>query len=116
MRSRRRAGCCWPGPTRPEPGVLPGFGDQREIELLVEAGFTPIQAIQIGTQNGARFLGRERDIGTIAPGKRADLVLVHGDPAARIADIENVELVFKDGLGYDPQRLIEAVRGQVGIR
>jgi hypothetical protein len=97
-------------------GVLPGFGDQREIELLVEAGFTPVEAIQIGTQNGARFLGRERDIGTIAAGKRADLVLVHGDPAARIADIENVELVFKDGLGYDPQRLIEAVRGQVGIR
>jgi imidazolonepropionase-like amidohydrolase len=97
-------------------GVLPGFGDQREIELLVEAGFTAVQAIQIGTQNGARFLGRDRDIGTIAPGKRADLILVHGDPAAHIADIENVALVFKDGAGYDPQRLIDAVRGQVGIR
>jgi imidazolonepropionase-like amidohydrolase len=97
-------------------GVLPGFGNQREIELLVEAGFTAPQAIEIGTQNGARFLGRERDIGTIAEGKRADLILVHGDPAARIEDLENVEVVFKDGLGYDPQRLIEAVRGQVGIR
>ncbi|HYB65966.1 MAG TPA: amidohydrolase family protein [Steroidobacteraceae bacterium] len=97
-------------------GVLPGFGDQREIELLVEAGFTPVQAIQIGTENGARFLGRERDIGTIAAGKRADLVLVHGDPAARIEDIENVAVVFKDGQGYDPARLVEAVRGQVGIR
>jgi imidazolonepropionase-like amidohydrolase len=97
-------------------GVLPGFGNQREIELLVEAGFTAPQAIEIGTQNGARFLGRERDIGTIAEGKRADLILVHGDPAARIEDMENVEVVFKDGLGYDPQRLIEAVRGQVGIR
>jgi imidazolonepropionase-like amidohydrolase len=82
----------------------------------VEAGFTAVQAIQIGTQNGARFLGRDRDIGTIAPGKRADLILVHGDPAAHIADIENVALVFKDGAGYDPQRLIDAVRGQVGIR
>ena len=97
-------------------GVLPGFGDQREIELLVEAGFTPLEAIQIGTLNGARFMGRERDIGSIAAGKRADLILVHGDPAAHINDIENVEVVFKDGLGYDPQRLIEAVRGQVGIR
>src|SRR5439155_23144875 len=74
-------------------GVLPGFGDQREIELLVEAGFTPLEAIRVGTGNGARFLGREREIGTVADGKRADLILVHGDPAARIADIENVELV-----------------------
>jgi len=97
-------------------GVLPGFGDQREIELLVEAGFTPVQAIAIGTQNGARFLGQERDIGTVAVGKRADLVLVHGDPAAHIEAIENAEVVFKDGLGYDPQRLLESVRGQAGIR
>jgi hypothetical protein len=97
-------------------GVLPGFGDQREIELLVEAGFTPLEALRIGTQNGARFLGRDRDIGTIAPGKRADLILVRGDPAAHIEDLENVAVVFKDGQGYDPGRLIEAVRGQVGIR
>jgi hypothetical protein len=97
-------------------GVLPGFGDQRAIELLVEAGFTPVEAIEIGTLNGARFMGRDRDIGSIAAGKRADLILVHGDPAAHIDDIENVEVVFKDGLGYDPQRLIAAVRGQVGIR
>jgi imidazolonepropionase-like amidohydrolase len=97
-------------------GVLPGFGDQRELELLVEAGFTPVQAIEIGTRNGARFLGRERDIGTIAESKRADLVLVHGDPASRIQDVENVEVVFKDGRGYDPRRLLDSVRGQVGIR
>jgi len=98
------------------PGLLPGFGDQREIELFVEAGFTPVQAIAIGTQNGARFLGREQEIGTIAPGKHADLVLLHGDPAARIRDIESVEVVFKDGVGYDPPQLLAAVRGQVGIR
>jgi len=97
-------------------GVLPGFGDQREVELLVEAGFTPLQAIEIGTRNGAAFLGRERDIGTIANGKRADVILVRGDPAAHIEDLENVEVVFKDGQGYDPGRLIEAVRGQVGVR
>ena len=82
---------------------MPGFGDQREIELLVEAGFSPTQAIQIGTQSGARFLGEEHDIGTVAPGKHADLILVHGDPAAHIEDIEKIEVVFKDGLGYDPR-------------
>ena len=96
--------------------MLPGFGNQREIELLVEAGFTPTAAIQIGTQNGARFLGRDRDIGTLAVGKRADLILVKGDPAVQIADIENVEVVFKDGAGYDSKALIESVRGQVGTR
>jgi Amidohydrolase family len=97
-------------------GDLPGFGDQREIELLVEAGFSPVESIQIATQNGARFLGRDNEIGTIAPGKHADLVLVKGDPVARIADIENVEIVFKDGVPFDSRKLIESVRGQVGTR
>lgn len=97
-------------------GVLPGFGNQREVELLVEAGFTPLEAIHVATQNGARYLGRDADIGTLAAGKRANLVLVKGDPAQRIADIENVQIVFKDGVGYDSARLIEAVRGQVGVR
>jgi imidazolonepropionase-like amidohydrolase len=97
-------------------GVLPGFGNQREIELLVEAGFTPVGAIQIATQNGARYLGREADIGTLAVGKRANLVLIKGDPAKHIVDIEKIELVFKDGIGYDSARLIDSVRGQVGVR
>src|ERR1022692_3806177 len=97
-------------------GVLPGFGDQREIELLVEAGFTPEQAIQIGTENGAQYLGRDDKIGTLAAGKQADMVLIKGDPARKIEDIENVETVFKNGVGYDSRKLIESVRGQVGIR
>jgi len=97
-------------------GVLPGFGDQREIELLVEAGFTPVQAIQIATENGALYLGQQDRIGTLAPGKQADLVLIKGDPSKRIEEIENVETVFKAGAGYDSQKLIESVRGQVGIR
>jgi hypothetical protein len=97
-------------------GVLPGFGDQREIELLVEAGFTPVQAIQIGTQNGAIYLGQQDRIGTLAAGKQADLVLIKGDPSNKIDDIENVETVFKAGVGYDSKKLIESVRGQVGIR
>jgi len=97
-------------------GVVAGYANQREIELLVEAGFTPVEAIKIATLNGATYLGRQDRIGTIAPGKQADLVVVRGDPAARIADIENVELVFKHGIGYDPARLIEAARGLVGLR
>jgi hypothetical protein len=97
-------------------GVLPGFGDQREIELLVEAGFTPAEAIQIATQNGAKFIGRDDTVGTLAAGKQADIVLVKGDPSKNIGDIENVVTVFKDGVGYDSGKLIEAVRGQVGVR
>jgi imidazolonepropionase-like amidohydrolase len=97
-------------------GVLPGFGDQREIELLVEAGFTPVEAIQIATENGALYLGQQDRIGTLAPGKQADFVLIKGDPSKRIDEIENVETVFKAGIGYDSEKLIDRVRAQVGIR
>lgn len=97
-------------------GVLPGFGDQREVELLVEAGLAPVDAIQVATENGAKFLGREDQIGTLTPGKQADLVLIKGDPSKNIDDIENVETVFKAGVGFDSKKLIDSVRGQVGIR
>ena len=96
-------------------GTLAGFGDQREAELLVEAGFTPIEALRIYSYNGAQFLGEADRIGTIAPGKAADLVVIHGDPSQNIADIEKVEIVFKDGIGYDSAKLIDAVRGSVGL-
>ncbi|MBV9887803.1 MAG: amidohydrolase family protein [Acidobacteria bacterium] len=97
-------------------GVIAGFGDQREIELLVEAGFTPLEAIHIATANGAEFLGEQNQIGTIAPGKAADIVVISGDPSANIKDIENVEIVFKDGVGYDSAKMIESVKGLVGLR
>jgi imidazolonepropionase-like amidohydrolase len=97
-------------------GVIAGFGDQREVELLVEAGFTPVEAIHIATANGAQFLGELDRIGTIAPGKQADMVVIKGDPSKKIEDIENVETVFKDGIGYDSAKLIESVRGVVGSR
>jgi imidazolonepropionase-like amidohydrolase len=97
-------------------GVIAGFGDQREVELLVEAGFTSVEAIHIATANGAQFLGELDRIGTIAPGKQADLVVIKGDPSKKIEDIENVETVFKDGVGYDSAKLIESVRGVVGSR
>jgi imidazolonepropionase-like amidohydrolase len=97
-------------------GVIAGFGDQREVELLVEAGFTPLEAIHIATSNGAEFLGELDKIGTLAIGKQADLVVIGGDPSGNIKDIEKVELVFKDGVGYDSAKLIESVRGLVGLR
>ncbi len=94
--------------------VLPGFGDQREIELLVQAGFTPLEAIRIATLNGATYEGKADRIGSIAVGKNADLVVVKGDPSTHIEDIENVEIVFKDGVGYDSAKLLESVRGRYG--
>ena len=94
--------------------VLPGFGDQRGIELLVEAGFSPAEAIRIATLNGAIYLGREKEIGSVAVGKSADLIVIKGNPAKQISDIENVEIVFKDGIGYDSQRLLNSVRGRYG--
>jgi imidazolonepropionase-like amidohydrolase len=102
-----------PDPTG-DGGVVPGFGDQREIELLVEAGFSPVEAIKIATLNGATYLGRQVQIGSIAVGKNADLVVIKGDPANHISDIENVEIVFKDGVGYDSQKLLDSVKGKYG--
>jgi imidazolonepropionase-like amidohydrolase len=97
-------------------GVVAGYGDLREVELLVESGFTPLEAIKIQTLNGAQFLGVDKEVGSLAPGKQADIMLVKGDPSAKIADIENVELVFKDGVGWDSKKLIDSVKGQVGVR
>jgi imidazolonepropionase-like amidohydrolase len=97
-------------------GVLAGFGSQREVELLVEAGFTTLEAIHIATANGAEYLGMSDRIGTIAVGKQADLIVLTGDPSKNIADIEKVETVFKDGTGYNSAKLIESVRGSVGWR
>jgi imidazolonepropionase-like amidohydrolase len=102
-------------PTGPG-GLVPGFANQRAVELLVEAGLTPVEAIQVATLNGARSLGREREIGSISIGKQADLVVVRGDPTQDITALREVRYVFKQGVGYDPQRLIESVRGVVGIR
>jgi imidazolonepropionase-like amidohydrolase len=97
-------------------GALPGYGDQRNYELLIEAGFTPIETVQIMTANGAKVLGGANTFGTIAAGKRADLVVIRGNPVATPGDIRNVVTVFKDGVGYDSAKLIESVRGTVGVR
>jgi imidazolonepropionase-like amidohydrolase len=95
-------------------GVVAGLSSQRAVELLVEAGFTPLEAIRIATLNGATYLGRADRVGTVAAGKDADLLLVAGDPSARIADLEKVEIVFKNGVGYDSAKLIASAKGLVG--
>jgi imidazolonepropionase-like amidohydrolase len=96
-------------------GALPGFGDQRNYELLLEAGFTPTQVIQIMTLNGARILGLEKEIGSIEKGKLADLVVLQGDLIADQKVIRETRYVFKDGVGYNPEPLIASVKGRVGI-
>jgi len=97
-------------------GTLPGFGDWRGLQLLVKAGFTPVEAIRIASANGARFLGRSDRIGSVEAGKDADLVVVKGNPAAEGFDLGGVELVFKKGVGYDSRKLIDSVAGTVGVR
>lgn len=96
-------------------GALPGFGDQRNYELLLEAEFTPSEALQIMSLNGARMLGVDDELGSIETGKLADLVLIDGDPVSDPFQIRNVVAVFKDGVGYDSEKLIASVRGLVGL-
>ena len=97
-------------------GALPGYGDQRNYELLLEAGFTPVETIQIMSANGAKILGIYDEVGTVTPGKLANLVVINGDIEANHAEIRNVTLVFRDGYGYDAARLVASVQGVVGVR
>lgn len=97
-------------------GALPGYGDQRNYELLREAGFSAAETVRIMSLNGAQILGIEEETGSIEIGKAADLVVIAGVPDLRPGDIKAVKLVFRDGIAYDSAALIESVRGQVGIR
>jgi imidazolonepropionase-like amidohydrolase len=97
-------------------GVIAGYANSGAIELLVEAGLTPLEAIQVATLNGAKYLEIEDELGTIEAGKIADLVVVKGNPASRIKALRNVEIVFKDGIGYDSAKLFESAKGLVGLR
>ena len=96
-------------------GALPGYGDQRNYELLIEAGFSPAEAVQVVSANGARVLDVLDDLGTVEAGKIADLVVMTGDLPADPSVIRNVVVVFKDGVGYDSPKMLEDVRGRVGI-
>jgi imidazolonepropionase-like amidohydrolase len=96
-------------------GTVAGYADQREIELLVKAGFSPVEAIHIATENGAEVLAQSDRIGSIAKGKQADLVVVTGDPSTNISNIRNVSLVFRKGIGYSSAKLFGATKGLVGV-
>jgi imidazolonepropionase-like amidohydrolase len=97
-------------------GSLPGLGDLRNYEVLVEVGFRPEEAIKVMSANGAALLGAAERFGTVAPGKVADLVVFRGDPAVTPSDIYNVVLASKDGVLYDSAKLIESAKGLVGLR
>ena len=95
--------------------TIAGYGSRREIELLVEGGFTPLQAIKIATLNGAKYLERDKAIGSIEKGKFADLVLIDGDPEKDIRDIRKTETVFKRGIGFSSKKIFDSVKGHVGM-
>jgi imidazolonepropionase-like amidohydrolase len=96
-------------------GVVPGFSNIHEIELRVENGFKFEEVIKASTMNAATYLNRADRIGSLAVGKQADVVLINGDPATKPREMRNIEVVFKEGYGYDPKRLIESVRGKAGL-
>jgi hypothetical protein len=97
-------------------GFLPGFGNIRNYEMLLEAGFSPPEAIQVLTLNGARILGLDQQVGAVTAGRRADLLVVEGDPVAQPRVLYRVVTVFKDGIGYDSAKLRAGARGLVGVR
>ena len=96
--------------------MIPGFSSKREIELLVQAdGFTFPQAVKIMSLNAAKFEGREKDIGSLSVGKRADIVVIDGDPIRDVTAVEHMPLVFKDGVGYDTAAIFKSMQGQIGM-
>lgn len=95
--------------------TIPGYADRHVLELLVEAGFTLSQAVKICSLNAAEYLGRDKEIGTIEVGKKANMVLMNGDPQKDIKVVRNTEIVFKNGVGFDSKKLFESVKGKVGL-
>jgi enamidase len=96
-------------------GVVPGFSNVHELELRVEGGMSFEQVLKASTMNAATYLNRANRVGSLAVGKQADVVLINGDPAVKVRELRNIEIVFKEGYGYDPKRLIDAVRGKAGL-
>jgi enamidase len=96
-------------------GVIPGFSSRRQLQLMMEAGFDFETTVRIASLDGARFLGRDAEVGSVEPGKRADLILIDGDPTTDPAALDHFVYVFKAGVGYDPSVIITGLRGVVGL-
>jgi enamidase len=96
-------------------GVVPGWSGRRQVQLLVEEGFSFPEALKIATLNGARYLGRERDVGSVEVGKRADLILIDGDPVRDPSALDHMPFVFKAGVGYRTQAIFDALKGAIGL-
>ncbi|MCG2583498.1 amidohydrolase family protein [Massilia sp. TS11] len=96
-------------------GVVPGYSNLRQVELLEEAGLSRAQALQVSTWNGARYLGREAEVGSIAAGKRADLILFKGSLAAGARAWPPIVWTMKAGVAYDRARILSATKGRVGL-
>ena len=96
------------------PILLPGYSLHRELQNLVDAGLSPLEAIRAATLNAAIATQLDSQKGTIAAGKIADLVVVDGNPDEDISAIGNTCLVFKDGVPYLPEALRKSVEGQIG--
>ena len=95
--------------------TIAGYANQRLIELLIETGFTIEEAIKLATLNGAAYLGIEKETGTIEVGKEADLILINGDLTKDISNIRKMEIVFKNGVGFDSKKIFDSVKGRVGL-
>lgn len=96
--------------------VIPGYANQRTVQLLIEMGLSIEEAVKVCTYNGALYLERDGEIGTIEQGKRADMILIKGNPSIDIEAFRQMTIVFKNGIGYDSQKLFESVKGWVGVR
>src|SRR5262249_22479815 len=97
------------------PGIgvfVPGFALHREMELLVASGLSPLQALKAATSTAAEALGKEDQLGTIEPGKFADLVIVSADPLASVQNLRQIHLVVQGGKTYEPKTLLDKVRAR----
>jgi imidazolonepropionase-like amidohydrolase len=97
-------------------GRMAGVASHDTLKRVVAVGFSPLETIRMATLDGAAFLGIDNRTGSIAVGKEADLLVVRGAPDRTIEDIDSLEIVFSNGIAYDPQTLVASVTGQVGVR
>lgn len=96
--------------------AISGIMLHRELELEVRAGIPPLKSLQIATLNAARLLKQDKDLGSIAPGKQADFLLVDGNPGERISDIRRCRLVMKNGVLYDSSKVYQAIGIQPAVQ